>query len=281
MGPESQLIFCTRKKVRVIFITMVTSSSISIALSICSNTCWLHSVSQQDQHLMTSTKSLFVSGAESAAGSPQTIPTLVTVLSSLWGVVLITLLSISTLRWITFLNWALTFSCLNVTHSGKPSLPRSVHTVFNYIILSTSKIKEESKERGGAAQQKRLEAPYLRKYNVLENTTQRSVVTHSCTYYHMSSVYTQTVPVAPKSCQHSLTWMNPRKVMQTVMEGKAVIFQHVTQNNTNNIQSVSILSSQPSELILPGFKDKSSKTRQNQANTHHIEKSNHILKTVN
>jgi len=53
----------------------------------------------------------------------------------------------------------MTFPCLNVIHSGKPSIPGFVNTVFNYHILSTSKLKEEiRKERKGAAQQDRLKA---------------------------------------------------------------------------------------------------------------------------
>lgn len=115
-----------------------------------------------------------------------------------------------------------------------------------------------------------------------EETVQRSVVTHLHTYYHMNLVCPQTVLAAFKACQHLLTVTNPWKVMKTIKEGKTVIFQHIIQNNSNNIQSVSMHFIQPVFRTYPARfqNDKSSKRRQKQANPHNLETSSQILQTV-
>lgn len=67
--------------------------------------------------------------------------------------------------------------------------------------------------------------------------------------------------------------------MQTVTEGKAIIFQRIIQNNSDFTSKVFLLI----DFIQPVYscrKDKSSKRRQILANPHDLEIRSDILKTV-
>lgn len=112
MRPEAQFNFCTRKKARMILISLVTSS-LSTALRICSITSL--SVSARPMFLRTHIKNIFVFGVEiydsfspghsHPTGNTQFFPKKVPN----------TLPSTSSCDQITYLKWALTFLCLNAT----------------------------------------------------------------------------------------------------------------------------------------------------------------------
>jgi len=112
-----------------------------------------------------------------------------------------------------------------------------------------------------------------------EETVQRPVVTQSHTHYHTNLVCPQTIPPALKDSQHLLNFMNSGKATQTVMEGKTIIFQHAIHSNSN-FTSKLFLFIYFTQLLYRFQKDKSSKRRQNQANLHDLEITNHILKAV-